>query len=524
MNFKFLLGIFVIVGLIVSPYYTNDIFAEEENSVIVSTSLNMVNIQWFEASYPASGTGHVRVIDPDMNLDPKAVDNFDVDVWSDTDFAGIDLTVTETGASTGIFEGTVFFSTTDHSSGHRLRVGNGDTIYSKYEDNTLPDSHTKNHLDVISTASIQGTPNSIIDDRVSLDKKSYSWTDKVYVNIIAPEHNLDSNLIEKIDASEQYRVTVTTRYFEIDDYQLVETDIDSGIFTGEIILNENEFYDINSTGNDGISVLFEYVDDKVAIGSATIIGNSFETVDDAPFFGIFVYLDNLISWIFGNPSQSETINESEQMERNYHMTTDKSRMTFGEFLRVDIEIDSPVTAPHEIRVVGPDGKSHAITSAETDDKHSWAFQAKENWPRGTYEIQLWHFDEKAIMSTFILQKSKTNSDFDNIDPKTKNELQSSHDLVLLGKTVTIFGNISNPETEYVIIRIFNENVGEMDRSRITLDDTGFYKYEIKIRSNWPLGTYSVTLAPSEFDSVVYFDVLGTEETWEEINKAIQNFD
>ena len=49
-----------------------------------------------------------------------------------------------------------------------------------------------------------------------------------------------------------------------------------------------------------------------AIGSAPIMWNSFETVDDAPFFGIFVYLDNLISWIFGNPSQSETINESIQ--------------------------------------------------------------------------------------------------------------------------------------------------------------------------------------------------------------------
>ena len=31
-------------------------------------------------------------------------------------------TVTETGGATGIYEGTVFFTTTDESSGHRLRV------------------------------------------------------------------------------------------------------------------------------------------------------------------------------------------------------------------------------------------------------------------------------------------------------------------------------------------------------------------------------------------------------------------
>ncbi len=265
MNSKLLL--FVVAGLIVSSYYANDIFAEEKNSV--------GQIQWLEASYPASGTGVVRIVDPDMNLDPKAVDNFDVDVWSDSDFAGIYPTVSETGAATGIFEGTVFFTTTDDSSGHRLRVGNGDTIYSKYEDNTLPDSHTKNKLDEISTASIQGTPDSIIDDRISLDKKSYTWTDKIYVTIIAPEHNLDSDLIEKIDASEQYRVTVTTRHFEIEDYQLVETGVDTGIFAGEIALSGNEFYDVNSNWDDGISVIFEYAEDKVAIGSAPIDATQF---------------------------------------------------------------------------------------------------------------------------------------------------------------------------------------------------------------------------------------------------------
>jgi hypothetical protein len=39
----------------------------------------------------ASGTGVVRIIDPDMNLDPEAVDNFNVDVWSDSDAGGMTL-------------------------------------------------------------------------------------------------------------------------------------------------------------------------------------------------------------------------------------------------------------------------------------------------------------------------------------------------------------------------------------------------------------------------------------------------
>ena len=35
-----------------------------------------------EASYPASGTGVLRIIDPDMNLNPEAVDNLDVNIAS----------------------------------------------------------------------------------------------------------------------------------------------------------------------------------------------------------------------------------------------------------------------------------------------------------------------------------------------------------------------------------------------------------------------------------------------------------
>ncbi|MEW6044711.1 MAG: hypothetical protein AB1608_10655 [Thermoproteota archaeon] len=131
-------------------------FSEDET--VVGSALirwNIGEVTWLEASYPASGTGVVRVIDPDMNLNPEAVDNFGVDVWSDSDAGGIDLTVTETNEATGIFEGTVFFTTTDESSGHRLRVAEGDTVTAEYEDNTLPDPYTTaDELDISGTAFI----------------------------------------------------------------------------------------------------------------------------------------------------------------------------------------------------------------------------------------------------------------------------------------------------------------------------------------------------------------------------------
>ena len=135
-------------------------FEFSEDETIVGSALirwNIGEVQWLEASYPASGTGVIRVIDPDMNLNPEAVDNFDVDVWSDSDAGGVDMTVTETNEATGIFEGTVFFTTTDESSGHRLRVAEGDTVTARYTDHTLPDPHTTADEIPVTATSLIGT-------------------------------------------------------------------------------------------------------------------------------------------------------------------------------------------------------------------------------------------------------------------------------------------------------------------------------------------------------------------------------
>lgn len=136
-------------------------FEFSEDETVVGSALirwNIGEVQWLESSYPATGSGVVRVIDPDMNWNPEAVDNFEVDVWSDSDAGGIDLTVTETNEATGIFEGTVVFTTTEESSGHRLRVAEANTVTAEYEDNTLPDPYTTaDELDVTATTLIGTT-------------------------------------------------------------------------------------------------------------------------------------------------------------------------------------------------------------------------------------------------------------------------------------------------------------------------------------------------------------------------------
>ena len=133
-------------------------FEFSEDETVVGSALirwNIGEVQWLEASYAASGTGVVRVIDPDMNLNPESVDNFEINVWSDSDVGGIDLTVTETNQATGIFEGTAFFTVSDTSSGHRLRVSEGDTVTAEYNDRTLPDPHdTSDEIDITATTLI----------------------------------------------------------------------------------------------------------------------------------------------------------------------------------------------------------------------------------------------------------------------------------------------------------------------------------------------------------------------------------
>ena len=133
-------------------------FSEDE-TVFTSSIIrwNIGDVQWLEPSYPAVGTGVLRVLDPDMNLNPEAVDNFDVNVASSTDASGITLTVTETNEATGIFEGTVSFTTTGGSSGHRLRVSEGDTVTADYADGTLPSPYTSNDSISITSTTIIGT-------------------------------------------------------------------------------------------------------------------------------------------------------------------------------------------------------------------------------------------------------------------------------------------------------------------------------------------------------------------------------
>ena len=131
-------------------------YSDSEAPLVASALIrwNVGEVQWLEASYAATGSGVVRIIDPDMNINPDAVDSLDAVVYSETFIGGIELTLTETQEASGIFEGTVEFDPESASDGHRLQVTEGDIITAAYDDETLPKPNNGDTLEITATTLI----------------------------------------------------------------------------------------------------------------------------------------------------------------------------------------------------------------------------------------------------------------------------------------------------------------------------------------------------------------------------------
>lgn len=135
--------------------YLSVSFTTRYDTVIGSALIrwNIGEIQWTEPSYSTESVGCVRIIDPDMNMNPNKIDEFKIRVWSDSDVRGLWITVRETHNTTGIFEGRVRFSTKKRDD--CLLVQDGDTITAEYKDKTLPSPYTlKDELTINATSII----------------------------------------------------------------------------------------------------------------------------------------------------------------------------------------------------------------------------------------------------------------------------------------------------------------------------------------------------------------------------------
>ena len=68
------------------------------------------------------------------------------------------------------------------------------------------------------------------------DKPVYSWTDKMKITIISPSWNADRHLIDSIGETSEHPIKIATSEHSLEPYRFTETDVNSGIFTAEVIL------------------------------------------------------------------------------------------------------------------------------------------------------------------------------------------------------------------------------------------------------------------------------------------------
>lgn len=136
---------------------------EFADGVVLSKSVpvtwNQATISFSEDVYLADQTAQIRVVDPDMNLNPEALDQLQITVSSDSDVAGIEISTIETSESSGVFVGNVQFSQTQSSSGNRLFAIPDNSIIAKYDDHTLPKPYTTS--DILSVKTIAHLNSSV---------------------------------------------------------------------------------------------------------------------------------------------------------------------------------------------------------------------------------------------------------------------------------------------------------------------------------------------------------------------------
>ena len=131
-------------------------FEFAENVVLthsVPVTWNLGKIQFHDENSLSDEIVIVRIVDPDMNLNPESIDHVILQVYSDSDIAGIEVNAIETSESSGMFTSQITLSSTLSSSGNRLYSIPGDQIVAKYDDFTLPKPYSINDKLEIQTSS-----------------------------------------------------------------------------------------------------------------------------------------------------------------------------------------------------------------------------------------------------------------------------------------------------------------------------------------------------------------------------------
>ena len=160
-----------------------------------------------------------------------------------------------------------------------------------------------------------GEPLPVYDDPYSpifTDKSVYSWTDKIKITVVSPSWNSNRHSIDSIGGMDDHSIKVATSENSLKSYKLIETDANSGIFTGEVILTgfthdadgDGDVDTIPRTIGNGptggflesdrdsaITISFEFADGVVLVKSVPVSWN----VATVSFLKDFFFLDDAVT-------------------------------------------------------------------------------------------------------------------------------------------------------------------------------------------------------------------------------------
>jgi len=186
----------------------------------VLTTWNMGDVRFSEDNFISDKSALIRVIDPDLNLNPEALDQIPIQVSSDSDVAGIEVTAIETSESSGIFVVTITFTQNLSSSGNRLLALPEDEIYAKYDDHTLPKPYsTSDNLEIITLARVTSSIPSLgkisnsqitLTDSSSNPLKSFQANNRIQiVGSVTNEQNFDQKFVYLIQVKDHNNSVVS---------------------------------------------------------------------------------------------------------------------------------------------------------------------------------------------------------------------------------------------------------------------------------------------------------------------------
>ena len=186
-------------GSVITVSYTDPTGASgSENTVTDSAvfDLRSATLQSDKSSYVIGQDALLTLIEPDLNLDSADRESVPLDLigWDseagkadlgDAAFGAVPQALRETGPDTGVFQ--VVITTPKAINGNALERGEPITLTYVDKGPSGADTVGDGERDIklfIATSNLGAA--------IELDRDAYTWTDKVFITIVAPDYNFDS--------------------------------------------------------------------------------------------------------------------------------------------------------------------------------------------------------------------------------------------------------------------------------------------------------------------------------------------